>query len=135
MAILLRKNSNTMPNNSKNGKRLRLATTLTLAAGILLGVLCTVGFIWTIEATNSEAFCLICHEMKEYVYPEYKNSAHDLNRSGVRTTCADCNVPKGWIDKMVRKVKSSNEVYYSQLGTIETPKKYASRRPLLAEKC
>ena len=43
------------------------------------------GVAWT----NTEAFCIGCHEMKNNVYAEYKGTIHDQNRTGVRAVCSD----------------------------------------------
>lgn len=123
-----------MSDNPGNRKGLRRATLGTLIAGILLGVLGSAGFIWTVEATNTEAFCLGCHEMQDYVYPAYKGTAHDFNRTGVRTTCPDCHVPADWLHKIARKVRSTKDVYHTVMGTIATPEKYAARRQAMADK-
>lgn len=123
-----------MSENSGKGTGPRRVVLTTLATGIFLGVLGTSGFIWTMEATNTEEFCLGCHEMKDYVYAGYKDTAHDFNGSGVRTTCPDCHVPKSWVHKMARKVRSAKEVYHTALGTIDTPEKYADRRQAMADK-
>jgi hypothetical protein len=55
------------------------------------------GFNTAVEATNKEAFCISCHEMRDNVYKEYsENTIHYTNRTGVRATCPDCHVPKEW---------------------------------------
>jgi cytochrome c-type protein NapC len=45
------------------------------------------------EASNTEAFCTGCHEMKDNVFVEYRDTIHYANRSGVRASCPDCHVP------------------------------------------
>ena len=50
-------------------------------------------FNTAMEATNNLEFCISCHEMKDNVYLEYKESSHYKNRSGVRAVCSDCHVP------------------------------------------
>ena len=86
------------------------------------------------EVSNTEAFCIGCHEMRDYVYAEYKGTIHDSNRSGVRATCPDCHVPKDWLHKVARKFESMNEVYHKLAGSIDTPEKYEARRMALANK-
>ncbi len=104
----------------------------TLLAGIVLGILFWGGFNWSLELTNTEAFCISCHEMEENVYQELQETVHYTNRTGVRATCPDCHVPKEWIHKVVRKIKASNELYHKALGTIDTPEKFEDKRLELA---
>lgn len=103
-----------------------------LAAGVAVGVLFWGGFNTVLEATNTESFCISCHEMHDNVYQEYKKTIHYSNRTGVRATCPDCHVPKDWTHKMVRKVQASKEVWGKLTGTIDTPEKFASKRLELA---
>lgn len=99
----------------------------------LIGVILWGGFNWSMELTNTEAFCISCHEMEENVYQEYKDTIHYSNRSGVRATCPDCHVPKQWIHKVARKVRATNELYHKLLGTIDTPEKFNAKRFELAK--
>ncbi|MBF0372962.1 MAG: NapC/NirT family cytochrome c [Alphaproteobacteria bacterium] len=105
---------------------------LLLTIGVALGVVGWGGFNWAMEMTNTEAFCLSCHEMKENVYAEYRGTIHDSNASGVRATCPDCHVPKAWTYKIVRKIQASNELWHHVLGTIDTPEKFEEKRLHLA---
>jgi cytochrome c-type protein NapC len=86
------------------------------------------------EATNTEQFCISCHEMQDNVYTEYVGTAHDANRSGVKATCPDCHVPRPWVHKIVRKIKASNEVYHWALGTVDTPEKFDDHRLTMARR-
>ena len=86
------------------------------------------GFNWALALTNTEAFCISCHEMKDNVYKEYKETIHYSNRTGVRATCPDCHVPKEWIHKVVRKIKASNELYHKIVGTVSTREKFKKNR-------
>lgn len=103
-----------------------------LGIGFVLGVIFWGGFNTAMEASNTEQFCITCHEMEENVYKEYRNTIHYSNRTGVRATCPDCHVPKTWIHKVVRKIKASNELYHKILGTIDTPEKFEAKRLQLA---
>lgn len=103
-----------------------------LFSGIILGVMFWGSFNWTLELTNSEEFCISCHEMEDNVYAEYRDSIHFSNRSGVRATCPDCHVPKEWIYKIARKIRASNELLHKALGTIDTPEKFENKRYELA---
>jgi len=103
-----------------------------LLAGIVLGVILWGGFNTALEATNTEAFCISCHEMRDNVYPEYQETIHYSNRTGVRATCPDCHVPKDWTYKMIRKVQASKELWGKIVGTIDTREKFEAKRLELA---
>jgi nitrate/nitrite reductase NapC/NirT family c-type cytochrome len=105
-----------------------------LSAGFVAGIIFWGGFNTAMEATNTEAFCISCHEMEDYVYQEYKNTIHYSNRTGVRAVCSDCHVPKEWHHKMVRKIQASNELLHKALGSIDTPEKFEEKRLKLASK-
>jgi len=117
-------------------KKLRLPSTASLGslliAGFVAGIIFWGGFNTAMEATNTEAFCISCHEMEENVYKEYKNTIHYSNRSGVRATCPDCHVPKPWVHKIKRKIQASNELLHKALGSIDTPEKFEAKRLVLA---
>jgi cytochrome c-type protein NapC len=104
-----------------------------LSGAFVLGILFWGGFNTAMEWTNREAFCISCHEMKDNVYVEYRNTIHYQNRTGVRATCPDCHVPKEWGPKMIRKIQASNEVLHKILGSIDTPEKFNAKRPILAQ--
>ena len=104
-----------------------------LLFGVILGIMLWGGFNWAMEMTNTEEFCISCHEMKENVYEELKETVHFTNRTGIRATCPDCHVPKEWIHKVVRKVKASNELYHHFITKeIDTPEKFEAKRLHLA---
>lgn len=98
----------------------------------VIGILFWGAFNWTIELTNTETFCISCHEMENYVWQEYRDTIHYSNRSGVRATCPDCHVPREWIYKIVRKVRATNELWHKALGSIDTPEKFEAKRYELA---
>jgi len=98
-----------------------------------LGIVAWGGFNWTLELTNTEAFCTSCHEMKVNVFKEYQNTMHYSNRTGVRATCPDCHVPREWVHKVVRKIRASNEVFHWAFGSIDTPEKFNAKRLQLAQ--
>ena len=103
-----------------------------LTLGVVLGVLGWGGFNWGMELTNTESFCISCHEMKDNVYAEYKTTIHYSNRSGVRATCPDCHVPKDWTHKIARKIQASNELYHHLMKTVWTQEKFEAKRVELA---
>jgi cytochrome c-type protein NapC len=103
-----------------------------LVAGFFGGIIFWGGFNTVVEETNTMAFCISCHEMRDNVYQEYKQTVHYVNRTGVRALCSDCHVPKDWTHKMARKVAATNELYGKVMGTIGTPEKFEARRLALA---
>jgi cytochrome c-type protein NapC len=106
--------------------------TLTLG-GFLAGVMFWGGFNTALELTNTETFCISCHEMHDNVYEELKTTVHFSNRSGVRATCPDCHVPHEWTHKIARKMQASKEVWGHIFGTIDTQDKFRDHRRTLAE--
>lgn len=92
------------------------------------GIIAWGGFNTAMDATNTEAFCISCHEMQTNVYREYQQTIHYTNRTGVRAVCTDCHVPKDWFHKTVRKIQASNEVLHHLLGTIDTREKFVDKR-------
>lgn len=113
--------------------RLRRITPAGVIVGVILGVILWGGFNTFVEYTNTMGFCISCHEMRDTVYEEYKQSKHYRNPSGVRVICSDCHVPRPWGAKMWRKIKASNELYHKIAGTIDTPEKFEAKRAQLAE--
>ncbi len=90
-------------------------------------------FFWgglhtAIESTNSIEFCVSCHEMEQTVYPEYKESIHYKNASGVRATCSNCHVPHEWAPMIARKIQATGELWAKITGVIDTPEKFEARR-------
>jgi cytochrome c-type protein NapC len=101
--------------------------------GFVAGIMFWGGFNTTLEATNSEKFCISCHEMQENVYQELRETVHFSNRSGVRATCPDCHVPHGWTDKIGRKMQATKEIWGKIFQTINTREKFLAKRRELAE--
>jgi nitrate/TMAO reductase-like tetraheme cytochrome c subunit len=116
---------------TRPSSRFSLATLL--IAGGIGGVLFWGSFNWALEMTNTEAFCISCHEMRDNVYQELKETIHFKNRSGVRASCPDCHVPHEWFYKVRRKIQASNEVLHKILGTIGTREKFEQHRLELAQ--
>ncbi len=105
-----------------------------LVVGIAVGVIFWGGFNTVLEWTNTEKFCISCHEMNDNVYAEYKETIHYNNRTGVRAVCADCHVPREWVPKMIRKVQASRELWGKATGTIDTREKFEEKRLTLARR-
>jgi len=103
-----------------------------LLVGFFSGIIFWGGFNTALEATNRLEFCISCHEMRDTVYVEYKETIHYSNRTGVRATCPDCHVPKDWTHKLIRKAQASGEVWGKIMGNIDTPAKFEAKRMELA---
>ncbi len=102
------------------------------SVSFIAGIIFWGGFNTGLEMTNTQEFCTTCHEMRDTVYQEYKETIHYSNRTGVRAICSDCHVPKDWVHKMIRKSKASLEVWGKLTGSINTPEKFEAKRLTLA---
>ncbi len=115
----------------------RLKATLFIG-GSLFGLAIVAGLLMTAGAaglawTNTEEFCIGCHEMRDNVYAEYKGTIHDTNRTGVRAICSDCHVPRPPVDLIKRKMAASFELWGHFMGVIDTKEKFESHRSQLAQ--
>ena len=109
----------------------------TLVGGTLLIVLLVGGGLMVAGAaglawTNTEKFCIGCHEMKDNVYAEFKGTIHDVNRSGVRAICSNCHVPHEPWPLIKRKMRASFELWGHFTGVIDTKEKFEKKRYELA---
>ena len=105
-----------------------------VGVGFVAGVVFWGGFNWSLEATNTEEFCISCHEMRDFVYPEYQETVHYSNRTGVRASCPDCHVPHPYLYKLQRKVYATNELFHKIAGTVDTREKFEAHRLEMAER-
>ena len=116
-------------------RKVALGATLGGAVAFMfIGVAIWGGFNWAMEETNTQEFCISCHEMEVNVYAEYKGTIHDGNRSGVRASCPDCHVPRPWVHKIKRKIQASNELWHKLVGTVDTPEKFDAHRLTMAKR-
>ena len=97
------------------------------------GIIFWGGFNTALEVTNTQSFCISCHEMRENVYKEYRKTVHFQNRTGVRATCPDCHVPKEWGHMVLRKIRATNELFHHFAGSINTREKFTAKRLSLAQ--
>jgi cytochrome c-type protein NapC len=112
---------------------------VTLGIGIGVGALLVSGVLLAGGAaglawTNTEKFCISCHEMRDNVYAEFKDTIHDKNRSGVRAICADCHVPREPGPMLVRKMRATFELYGWLTGKIDTKEKFEAQRYEMARR-
>ncbi|ROS04782.1 trimethylamine-N-oxide reductase cytochrome c-type subunit TorC [Sinobacterium caligoides] len=115
---------------SKPAKHLTLGT-IAISA-FIMGIIFWGGFNTALEATNTEEFCISCHEMGDNVYKELQETVHYSNHAGVRATCPDCHVPHNWTNKIARKMQASKEVFAKLTGAINTREKFLNKRLELA---
>ena len=101
-----------------------------LAVAVVLVAGGAAGLAWT----NTEKFCISCHEMRDNVYAEFKDTIHDKNRTGVRAVCSDCHVPREPLAMLQRKVAASWEVWGHLTGKIDTKEKFEKHRYEMAKR-
>ena len=70
----------------------KYSTLTLLLAGGLGGIIFWGGFNTAIHMTNSLEFCISCHEMRDTVYQEYKETIHYKNKHGVRAEIGRAHV-------------------------------------------
>jgi len=115
------------------------ATTTLVVGGVTVGLivagLLLAGGAYGLAWTNTEKFCISCHEMRDNVYAEYKDTIHDRNRTGVRAICSDCHVPREPGPMMARKVEATFELWgHFVTGVINTREKFENHRYELAKR-
>lgn len=111
---------------------------LMLGAGVIVAMFSglmmiagAAGLAWT----NTEQFCIGCHEMRDNVYAEFKGTIHDTNRSGVRAVCADCHVPRAPGPMLKRKVEATFELWgHFVTGVIDNKEKFEKHRYDMAKR-
>jgi cytochrome c-type protein NapC len=118
-------------------QRCATCSRVTLGVGVLVAGLVISGVLMAAGAaglawTNTESFCIGCHEMRDNVYAEFKDTIHDRNRSGVRAVCSDCHVPREPLAMLKRKVGATFEIWGKITGVIDTKEKFEKHRYELA---
>ena len=111
--------------------RIRLGIGVAVVAMLVAGVLMAAGaagLAWT----NTEKFCISCHDMRDNVYAEFKDTIHDKNRSGVRAVCSDCHVPREPVAMLWRKAGATFEIWGKITGVINTKEKFEKMRHTMA---
>jgi cytochrome c-type protein NapC len=115
--------------NKPSGRYSFLAVSSVFFVG---GIVFWGGFHTAVDMTNTLEFCTTCHEMRDTVYQEYKETIHYSNRAGIRAICSDCHVPKDWSHMMARKMRFGLELWGKISGSIDTREKFEARRLELA---
>ena len=98
--------------------------------GVGLVIAGAAGLAWT----NTEEFCIGCHEMRSNVYAEFKGTIHDVNRTGVRAICSNCHVPHEPVALIKRKIRATGELWGHFRGVIDTKEKFEAHRTELAHR-
>jgi cytochrome c-type protein NapC len=101
---------------------------------LLIAMTLVIGGAAGLAWTETESFCISCHEMRDNNYAEYKGTIHDTNRTGVRAICSDCHVPHAPLALIKRKIMATFELYHKVAGTIDTRQKFEAHRYELALK-
>jgi len=127
------KKSNALSSKHQRGISMLNTTLGSAVFFIIIGIVFWGSFNWSLELTNTEEFCISCHEMRDNVYVEYRESVHFNNATGVRATCPDCHVPRDWVHKVTRKIQASNELIHHFLGSLDTREKFVDKRYELAQ--
>jgi len=122
------------------GKKCTTCSRIRLGLGVAFVVVMFSGLMMIAGAaglawTNTEQFCIGCHEMRDNVYAEFKGTIHDTNRSGVRAVCSDCHVPREPGPMLVRKVQATFELWgHFVTGVIDTKDKFEAHRYDMAKR-
>jgi nitrate/TMAO reductase-like tetraheme cytochrome c subunit len=87
-----------------------------------------------VRVTGTNAFCgSACHSM-QWVYAEYKQSGHHVNRTGVQATCHDCHIPHSYPQLLWYKAKAGTHDAIAEFrGVISTEDKFKKERLRLAK--
>ncbi len=113
----------------------RIGAGILILVGMVAGIAAWTGFHAFVGYTSTTEYCLSCHEMQAFVYPEVAERPHYFTRSGVRATCADCHVPDPFFPKMASKIKATMVELPGHLtGRIATREKFEAHRKVMAER-
>ena len=89
---------------------------------------------FALHETSTTEFCFSCHSHEVNIRAEYEASSHFSNRTGVRTECADCHLPKGnWFETVAYKMVVSLDIIPEVMGKVDTPEKWEAHRGEMAE--
>lgn len=101
-----------------------------LLAGAAVGFASVVGTQVAVAVTGTNDFCgNACHSHAKFVYPEYKDSIHGSNRTGVKATCSDCHIPHSYPAKLLYKAEAGIRDGFNEMrGVISTKEKFEAER-------
>jgi cytochrome c-type protein NapC len=110
--------------------RVGIACFVVLVGIMVVAIGGATGLAWT----STLKFCISCHEMRDNVYAEYKDTVHDKNRTGVQVTCSQCHVPHDPGPLILRKMEATFEIWGKLTGVIDTKEKFRAHRAELARR-
>ena len=120
---------------SRYPTRLKATVMAAVFAGCLVvaGAVLVVGGAAGLAWTETEQFCIGCHEMRDNNYAEYKGTIHDVNRVGVRATCANCHVPRQPGPLIMAKFAATYDLWGHLTGSLDTKEKFEAQRAVMAQ--
>jgi nitrate/TMAO reductase-like tetraheme cytochrome c subunit len=100
-----------------------------LALGGLAGLAASAVTATVVERTNTNAFCVGCHEM---TWPQatYREGVHFANASGVRASCSSCHEAHDpWWRMLYQKTKFGLRDFAGHVtGELDTREKFEAKR-------
>lgn len=107
-----------------------------LLIGLVVGAALVIGTQLMVHTTGSVEFCGgACHSMREFTMPEYRQSVHFSNRTGVRAGCSDCHVPHAYPQVLFYKAAAGiRDAIAEARGVIDTKEKYEQQRWRMANR-
>ncbi len=73
---------------------------------------------WTLVMTNTGAFCISCHEMRDFIDPEYRETIRFSNQTEVRASSPDCRAFHPIDPEQQEPVSERRHLTVSVLGSI-----------------
>jgi nitrate/TMAO reductase-like tetraheme cytochrome c subunit len=106
-----------------------------VTASVILAVLVG-GFAidFSLEATTTDEFCVSCHEMRDNISGADEERLHLAGSGELHGRCADCHLPKPFLPRLKRKLRTSAEIYHHLLGTLDSPESFEARRLQMAQR-
>jgi nitrate/TMAO reductase-like tetraheme cytochrome c subunit len=101
----------------------------------VFGLVAVIGSEVMIYQTGTDKFCAgACHSMEAFTAPEWRDSIHYSNASGVQAGCSDCHIPHIYPQKLwVKATSGARDIYGEIRGVISTREKYEAHRLEMAE--
>ncbi|WP_075321406.1 pentaheme c-type cytochrome TorC [Histophilus somni] len=104
-----------------------------LVGGAFVGIVGWIIFNAVLDHTSQEEFCISCHSM-QYPLEELKQTAHWSNDKGVSASCPDCHLPHNTVDKYIRKIQATKEIFAELSGKISSKTDFEKHRLEMAER-
>ena len=129
---MLKRAWNALASRTDSWSRFRLGLTIGVVAVAATAIGIAVSAA-AVVATGTEGFCSSCH--RDNVYPEFKGTIHDKNRTGVRADCAACHIPHDSVVAMLttKTISGARDIWgHYVTGVINTKEKFEKERYRLA---